>query len=153
MDVHFKPYGKASHKTSSKELSGYTFDCQHGPTECLGNMIHACAIKHVSNQGDLVSLIGCMIKDNMNPKVAGESCSNELNIDWQNILKCTESTEGGELLAMHGDDTNSLKPKVSFIPTVLLNGSQDRQKELLKKLQREICMAFKGSEKPKACDA
>lgn len=54
---------------------------------------------------------------------------------------------------MHGDDTNSLKPKVSFIPTVLLNGSQDRQKELLKKLQREICMAFKGSEKPKACDA
>ena len=54
---------------------------------------------------------------------------------------------------MHGDDTNSLKPKVSFIPTVLLNGSQDRQKELLKKLQREICMAFKGGEKPKACDA
>ncbi len=27
---------------------GYTFKCQHGPAECLGNMVHACAIKHVA---------------------------------------------------------------------------------------------------------
>ena len=27
---------------------GYTFKCQHGPAECQGNTVHACAVKYVT---------------------------------------------------------------------------------------------------------
>lgn len=44
-----------------------SFDCQHGNDECFGNTIHACAIKYVSDQDELVSFIGCMINNNRKP--------------------------------------------------------------------------------------
>ena len=50
---------------------GYTFKCQHGPAECQGNMVHACAIKHVAQASLLTEYIKCMINDNYDPKAAG----------------------------------------------------------------------------------
>ena len=41
---------------------------------------------------------------------------------------------------------------MTFVPTVVINGSQDHQKNLLKNLSKGVCDAFNGSEKPSACD-
>merc|ERR1711911_205113 len=38
MDVRLIPFGKARFR--ARKDAGYTFDCQHGPRECQGNMMH-----------------------------------------------------------------------------------------------------------------
>jgi interferon gamma-inducible protein 30 len=45
-DVHLWPYGNAHEKQGSE---GWEFTCQHGPHECLGNTIQACALKYITD--------------------------------------------------------------------------------------------------------
>ena len=52
---------------------GYMFQCQHGPTECMGNKVHACSIKHIKDDRKLTDYIHCMIEDNYDPKEVGQS--------------------------------------------------------------------------------
>jgi len=111
-------------------------------------MIHACAIGQLTSKSDeplLVAYIGCMINNNRNPedigkKVLGRNspisicspvelcscfvfqCAKELGVDWGPIEKCWKGTVGPELLKSHGEQTHSLRPAVSFIPTVVING-------------------------------
>ena len=49
------------------------FQCQHGPTECMGNKVHACSIKHIKDDRKLTDYIHCMIEDNYDPKEVGQS--------------------------------------------------------------------------------
>jgi hypothetical protein len=42
-------------------------------------------------------------------------------VKWKSIAECAAGNEGDELLKRHGDTTNTLYPRVNFIPTVLLN--------------------------------
>lgn len=53
------------------------------------------------------------------------------------IFNC--SPHGAELLKMHGEITHALRPMVTFIPTITLNGSQGRQASILKDLLSEVC--------------
>ena len=62
------------HWEHSEDL-GYLFQCQHGPTECMGNKVHACSIKHIKDDRILTDYIYCMIEDNYDPKEAGKSVS------------------------------------------------------------------------------
>lgn len=57
----------------------------------------------------------------------------------------TYSPHGAELLKMHGEITHALKPSVSFIPTITLNGSQGRQASILKNLLGEVCKVIQKS--------
>ena len=36
------------------------FYCQHGPKECHGNMVHACALAEYRNLGQVLPFIECM---------------------------------------------------------------------------------------------
>lgn len=47
---------------------------------------------------------------------------------------------------MHGELTDALRPKMSFVPTVTLDGSQGRQASILKDLLTEICKIESGRE-------
>lgn len=109
----------------------------------MGNMIHACAIQYVKDQKLLNELIGCMMDGNMNVKENAENCAKSHKVDWLALEACLGSKEGGQLLAMHGDDTHSLKPGVRFIPTIQINGSQDGQNQFLKNLAKAICEIHK----------
>ena len=42
-------------------------------------------------------------------------------MSWKLVAECAAGKEGDELLKHHGEATNALNPKVSFIPTVLLD--------------------------------
>lgn len=54
------------------------FQCQHGPNECLGNMIHTCALHYISESAKLVEYINCMMGDNYDPMQAGQSVSPQI---------------------------------------------------------------------------
>jgi hypothetical protein len=42
-----------------------------------------------------------------------------------------------------GKRTEALRPRVSFIPTIEIDGNQRSQKLLLKNFPKEVCAAFK----------
>lgn len=73
-------------------------------------------------------------------------------MDWEPIQKCFDSPHGAELLKLHGEATMGLRPPVSFIPTITLDGSQRRQAAILKNLKAEFCEVLneRGS-KPDIC--
>ena len=54
-------------------VSDYSFDCQHGPDECEGNIYHACVSKHVTDTDQMMEMISCMIQDNMEPQYAARN--------------------------------------------------------------------------------
>lgn len=131
-------------QTNTNRDGSLSFDCQHGPTECEANMYHACTIEAVQDQQVLLDMISCMIKNNFRPKDAMISCAKDYRIDYEAIQKCYESPHGAELLKLHGEATAALRPSVSFIPTITLDGSQGRQASILKDLLAEVCKIIAG---------
>ncbi|XP_043804076.1 gamma-interferon-inducible lysosomal thiol reductase-like isoform X1 [Apis laboriosa] len=138
--IEFIPYGKAM---TLKTEDGYEFKCQHGPIECAANIIHACSIDILKNSSIKLEYLSCMIKNNMIPKRIMETCAKKMNIDYNPIFKCYNEEKGKELLAEYGKLTNVLIPRISFIPTVIINGSSENQARILKNLLQEVCLHFK----------
>lgn len=60
------------------------------------------------------------------------------------IKKCFETPHGAELLKVHGEATEALRPKMSFVPTVTLDGLQYNQAYILKDLFSEVCKVASG---------
>lgn len=82
-----------------------------------------------------------------------KQCAKENHIDYEPIQKCFDSPHGAELLKLHGEATNALRPQMTFVPTVTLDGSQGRQPSILKDLFGEICKVAAGrGPKPAVCE-
>ena len=47
-DLHLWPYGNAK-ETKAVFKDEYKFTCQHGPNECLGNILEACALFYITD--------------------------------------------------------------------------------------------------------
>ncbi|XP_017034541.1 gamma-interferon-inducible lysosomal thiol reductase [Drosophila kikkawai] len=145
LKVHLFPYGKA--KTSEKIEGKLTFDCQHGPTECQANIYHACVVNIIENPLVQLQLVTCMIQDNRFPQDAMLKCAKLHNITNTDLIeKCAGSTHGLELLKFNGEATFAIRPPVTFIPTVTIDGSQGRQASILKNLLSEVCKAAGDTE-------
>ncbi|KAJ9582816.1 hypothetical protein L9F63_022835, partial [Diploptera punctata] len=149
MHVDFVPYGKASQ--SRKPNGGYSFQCQHGPNECKGNMQQACALSLLPhNATTQVQFVSCVMSS-QSPPNAGRQCANILGIDYNAIASCANSTEGQNLLAALGNRTHSVSPKITFIPTIVFNGvyTQTDQDDSMDNLLRVVCRHIVGT-KPAA---
>eukprot|EP00096_Caligus_rogercresseyi_P008924 TRINITY_DN2924_c0_g1_i1.p1 TRINITY_DN2924_c0_g1~~TRINITY_DN2924_c0_g1_i1.p1 ORF type:complete len:208 (-),score=14.61 TRINITY_DN2924_c0_g1_i1:131-754(-) len=147
MNLTYVPYGKATTTAMDK---GFTFECQHGPNECQGNMIHACAIEFVNNSSLLSEYVYCFMKASSTPFITGESCALGLGLDWSPIKECATGIQGQTLMAQYGEKTHALDPKLVSVPTVELNGSQSNQEALITDLRGSVCMAYTGIQ-PEAC--
>ncbi|KAK9498019.1 hypothetical protein O3M35_003907 [Rhynocoris fuscipes] len=141
LSVELIPYGKAH--TIETDEGTYTFKCQHGAKECLGNKIHACAIKRAPNDLIRVKVVTCMIINNYIPDEIGQTCCEKYNISWKSVESCAHGSEGVQLLKEQGDYTNELNPPISFVPTVLINKDRSNQRRILKNLLLEVCATLK----------
>lgn len=139
LEIHLWPYGKATTKATS---SGYQFDCQHGEQECIGNIFHACVDKKVEDPAKKLEIIKCMISDNYEPENIAKKCAGEGGIDFAEIQTCASGPEGQALHFQAGVKTEALNPKVSFIPTIEIDDSQNSQKAILKNLLKEVCAVY-----------
>lgn len=146
IEVELVPYGKA---TTVKTNGGYQFTCQHGPIECQANIIHACTIDVIKDPSIQLQFITCMIENNIDPVGIMNKCAERISVDLESIKECSNNERGKELLANYGKMTNSLVPRISFIPTITLDRSSDYQVRILKNLLKEVCLHFKIT--PKEC--
>jgi hypothetical protein len=149
LDVDLIPYGKA---TQTKTPSGsWDFECQHGPNECMGNKVQACAIKLFSNDS-AVKFVKCVMS-RRRPHESGEACGRQLNLDVDALNTCSTGSQGDEYLASLGDRTHSLKPKMTFVPWININDKHDadQQWESLRDLKKVVCSAYNSTDRPSSC--
>lgn len=73
-------------------------------------------------------------------------CANDLGIDLGPIVKCWKTKEGQLELKKYGQMTHNLRPTVSFIPTIVIDQSQQGQVEILKNFLRFMCKSILSKE-------
>ncbi|CAM1319924.1 MFAP1 (predicted) [Pycnogonum litorale] len=120
LQVQFIPYGNAK---ETKIGDDWKFQCQHGPKECVGNIMEACFLHYVVDNRKQVDFIHC-VETSEAPEESGEKCLKEIRMSqkWARIDECRNSKMGRNLEHEMGIKTNSLSPKHTFIPWILLNG-------------------------------
>merc|ERR550539_1728000 len=57
IEIDFVPYGNAHQQ---QDGDSWTFDCQHGPDECHGNLQQSCMFNYVTDQDTYVDIIYCI---------------------------------------------------------------------------------------------
>ncbi|XP_045486730.1 uncharacterized protein LOC110994806 [Pieris rapae] len=144
LDIYTYPYGNA--ETVEKNNKIY-FTCQHGPTECYGNKLHACALDIVKSNTRALKYNICMMKySNSNQGSddnAADKCGKSLLIDSTPIKKCAKGSRGTELLKLYGEE--SKKADFKHVPHILINGVKNDGKHFM----RDVCAAF--AEPPSEC--
>nr|CAD7459196.1 unnamed protein product [Timema tahoe] len=71
--VDFVPYGNAQQTLSAD--GQWSFTCQHGPNECVGNIVQACALRTLRDQPDQqMEFINCVM-DSEDPSTGGQEVS------------------------------------------------------------------------------
>jgi len=164
IDVQLIPFGKASYVTQGADV---VFTCQHGPNECYGNKVHACAIEHIqvnsyqntkTRESLTLDYVTCMMqianqfKDSVFP---GGKCAKDLQLpNWHVIEECANSTQGSKLLQDYGERTKQLKPPLTEVPTIVFNHQFDKEMhELgLRDLATAACKSLREP-KPHECHA
>lgn len=120
LDIQTFPYGNAK----TEEHDGKpTFTCQHGPAECYGNKLHACALDLLRNHTQALLVNACM----MDPSQAGRGsddqaldvCGKAMGFDTAPIKHCATSDRGTQLLEHYGEESG--KVGYDYVPYVLIN--------------------------------
>lgn len=123
LNINIYPYGKAQ---TIEKNGKYEFICQHGPEECYGNKLHACAIDVIGNITIAVMYNSCMMdldqKNHGSDDLAADACGNKFDIDSSPIKRCAKGDRGDELLKKYGDE--SKKANYLFVPYILINGKE-----------------------------
>ncbi|XP_014356162.2 GILT-like protein 2 [Papilio machaon] len=144
INIRTYPYGNA--KTIIDENGDYTIKCQHGPPECYGNKLHACALNLLQNKTQALIFNACLMTRRRNSHgsddKAADACGTELNLDSNTIKECAKSNKGDELLKYYGEE--SKKANFNYVPYILIQGRVNDGEELMK----DICNVFTNPPPP-----
>ncbi|KAK4883208.1 hypothetical protein RN001_006527 [Aquatica leii] len=147
--VDLVPYGKATHELINGE---WEFQCQHGLSECVGNRYQACGLALNKCQDKQIEYINCLMGSvNASSQNTLEKCASKLDVPAVDIMKCSQSRRGDQLLAKYGDQTHKVQPMITFVPTIIFNDSfdSDIQESSLKNFLETACDVLQN--KPDGC--
>jgi len=139
MDIDFVPYGNADQQQSG---DSWTFECQHGPDECHGNLQQSCMFNYVKDQDTYVDIIYCIensgdiTDDNKVKQCIADSGVSDSMI--QDIQTCWEGEEGIQLHHENGDKTDALIPPHKYVPWVTFNDEHSIDNESMY-CQDDLC--------------
>lgn len=138
----------------TQDGSEWRFNCQHGPQECVGNLIETCAISILQNVTSYMPFIHCVEVniESGDPRSVAEKCASQQGIDFTAIDKCQSGPQGNALEHKMALKTNALNPPHYYVPWVTLNGkhSEEIQEKATFDLLGLVCSTFQGT-KPSAC--
>ncbi|KAJ0020952.1 hypothetical protein Pint_32476 [Pistacia integerrima] len=146
VDLHLYPWGNAKIRNGTNT----TFDCQHGPSECLLNTVEACAIAiwpDVNEHFQFIYCVETLVYEHKYPE--WETCFEKLGLDPKAISDCYTSGNGTELELKYAAETNSLEPPHQYVPWVVVDGQP--LYEDYENFISYICKAYNGTALPKAC--
>jgi hypothetical protein len=101
---------------------GGQFECEHGPTECAGNLLELCAYNLTvkSSPYGWWTFGVCMQDDYNNIPDNAQSCATKAGLNYNQILKCSTGPLGAELFAASINFLNA--EGIDATPTVIING-------------------------------
>jgi len=156
------PYGNAQEKQNADGT--WQFTCQHGNSECIGNMYEGCAIEHYPTVTKGVPawwpFFLCLeASGNAGTLSVAQNCAKNNGIDWNVIDTCSgsnpaqgSSSDGNPNMHKIAVATNSLSPPHQYTPWVVVNGSPLNQAQLDQSLIAIVCKDYTGT-KPSCCNA
>ncbi|CAF4842413.1 unnamed protein product [Pieris macdunnoughi] len=115
------PFGKAR----SINYGNDGFQCQHGSSECLGNMVQDCALNRMKQYTDVmkVAYVACEMKTRSGAK-GDLHCVQNAKLSPKDVEDCVLTGEGTSLQLHSEYQTNKVRP--TFIPTITVNGVFDQ---------------------------
>ncbi|XP_059062498.1 gamma-interferon-inducible lysosomal thiol reductase-like isoform X2 [Achroia grisella] len=116
------PFGKA--RSINNGYDG--FECQHGPAECLGNVVQECALDVIKERTDLekTAYVACEMKSLAGAQGSLE-CVEKANIPSNSVIECLSSDKGTSLQLHSEYLTKIVSPQ--FVPTVTIDGMFNQQ--------------------------
>jgi len=150
INLDLVPYGNA-HETQDGD--SWIFTCQHGPEECLGNLIETCSIHVSGGINASFPFIACMEMSDQSIKDSASQCAKDHGVDLSAIMQCVNGPVGNKLEHAMAVKTDQLDPPHHFVPWVTLNGehTDEIQERAQSDLLGLICDTYKGPNVPKAC--
>ncbi|XP_064479450.1 gamma-interferon-inducible lysosomal thiol reductase-like [Ornithodoros turicata] len=158
MDVQLVPFGNAfeeevpegkDHRRGLFSRRKVTYNCQHGPEECYGNVVQSCASKIYNDTVMLLAFVTCMSSAS-EPQKAGEECANAIANNWDEIERCATSKWGLKLQGEMGRKTWNLDPPHGYVPWILVNNehTDDLQGMAQSDLLQLVCDSVNGPKPP-----
>lgn len=150
MDITLVPYGNAEERWDGTK---WEYTCQHGPAECVGNLIETCAISVLANTSSYFPFIHCLETNvGNNPRSTAEQCASQLGIDFGPIDKCQNGPLGNKLEHDMALKTKALQPPHGYVPWITMNGkhTDEIQNDATFNLLQLVCDNYMGT-KPEAC--
>jgi len=139
MEVDFVPYGNAHQQ---QDGDSWTFECQHGPDECHGNMQQSCMFHYVTDQDTYVDVIYCIESSgDITNDAKVKQCLSDSSVPMETINKiqtCWEGEEGIQLHHENGVKTDNLVPKHTYVPWVTFNDAHSEDNESMY-CQDDLC--------------
>jgi len=139
MDVEFVPYGNAHQQ---QEGNSWSFECQHGPDECHGNLQQSCMFNYVKDQDTYIDIIYCIENsDNIVNDAQVKKCLQDSAVPAstiQDIQTCWEGEEGIQLHHENGVKTEQLVPPHKYVPWVTFNDEHSIDNESMY-CQDDLC--------------
>jgi len=160
------PYGNANEKQNADGT--WTYTCQHGVSECEGNMYEDCAMEHYNTTDPSGKYptwwpyFYCLEKSGKagDPTTAS-NCAASNGIDFNVVKTCSgsspavgSSTDGNPLMHKTAVATNNLVPPHQWTPWVVVNNNPLTQAQLDVSLIPIVCSAYKATcttPPPSAC--
>uniref|UniRef100_A0A8C9MGS1 Gamma-interferon-inducible lysosomal thiol reductase n=1 Tax=Serinus canaria TaxID=9135 RepID=A0A8C9MGS1_SERCA len=144
LNITLVPYGNAQERNVSGKLD---FQCQHGPEECLGNMMEACLMHEAQNFSTYFALIFCLESGSSVTKNL-EACLQIYapEVDIGRISTCVQGDTGVALMHHNAQLTEALDPPHQYVPWITINGVWQGEASLL----GLVCHLYQG-EKPEVC--
>ncbi|NXG57623.1 GILT reductase, partial [Hemiprocne comata] len=101
----------------------WQFECQHGPEECLGNMIEACLMHEAQNFTTYFPVIFCLESGSSVTKNL-EACLQIYapELDVGRIAACVRGDAGAALMHHNAQQTAALDPPHQYVPWIVING-------------------------------
>ncbi|ETO36840.1 hypothetical protein RFI_00221 [Reticulomyxa filosa] len=123
--IEMVPYGFEQYNESNGGT--YMYTCQHGPNECLGQRIESCVIDleqynaaayipFIMNLEIKLNAIGCYDEATCcDPTPYAQTVANDLDMDWDAISACVDSTQGDDAVLYQAQLTQQLSPSLSVM--------------------------------------
>ncbi|NXI90111.1 GILT reductase, partial [Psophia crepitans] len=136
LSITLVPYGNAEERNVSGK---WDFQCQHGPEECLGNMIETCLMHEAKNFSTYFPVIFCLesgssVTKNLEavPPGAPDRVSPPRSrqclqvyapqLDGGRIAACVQGDTGAALMHRNAQLTEALDPPHEYVPWIVVNG-------------------------------
>ncbi|XP_067168814.1 gamma-interferon-inducible lysosomal thiol reductase [Apteryx mantelli] len=150
LNITLVPYGNAQ----ETNVNGtWHFQCQHGPEECLGNMVEACLMHEAKDFGTYFPVIFCL-ESGVSVTKDLEACLQVYapQVSAARVAACVEGELGRQLMHRNAQLTAALTPQHQYVPWIVVNGkhTEELQAQAQSTLLALVCELYQG-EKPESC--